>query len=117
MKKLLIFLFSFFLLSSHSVFASYSDPQKINCEIENFEGVIEYDYFLRKNGKFIWNRSGNMYPVNITFENDSYLFLNLAFDSISVNIGFNKKNSKILLDAMNLEEPFLMPHAEGKCTY
>ena len=117
MKKLLALLFSLFFLSSPPVFANYSHPQKINCEIENFEGDIEYDYFLRKNGEFIWNRSGNMYPVNITFEDDSYLFLNLTFDSVSVNIGFNKQTSKILLDAMNLEESFLMPRAEGNCTY
>ena len=117
MKKLLILLLSLFFLSSPSVFANYSHPQKINCEIENFEGDIEYDYFLRKNGEFIWHRSESKIPLNITFEDDSYLFLNLALSPVSVNIGFNKQTSKILLDAMNLEESFLMSRAEGSCNY
>jgi len=117
MKKLLILLFSIFFFCSPSVFANYSHPQKINCEIENFEGDIEYEYFLRKNGKFIWNRAGNMIPLNITFEDDSYLFLNLTYSPASVNIGFNKQTRKIVLDAMNLEESFLMSRAEGSCNY
>ena len=116
MKKLLVIFLSFF-LSSSSVFANYSFPQEINCEIVNFEGNIEYDYFLRKNGEFIWHRSESKIPLNITFEDDSYIFLNLALSPVSVNIGFNKKTSKIILDAMNLEEPFIMPHAEGSCNY
>ena len=117
MKKLLTLVFSFVLLSSSSVFANYSFPQEINCEIVNFEGNIEYDYFLRKNGEFIWHRSESKIPLNITFEDDSYIFLNFTLSPISVNIGFNKKTSKIILDAMNLEEPFIIPHAEGSCNY
>ena len=116
MKKLLVIFLSFF-LSSSSVFANYSFPQEINCEIVNFEGNIEYDYFLRKNGEFIWHRSESKIPLNITFEDNSYIFLNFTLSPISVNIGFNKKTSKIILDAMNLEEPFIMPHAEGSCNY
>ena len=46
MKKLLTLVFSFVLLSSSSVFANYSFPQEINCEIVNFEGNIEYDYLV-----------------------------------------------------------------------
>ena len=44
-------------------------------------------------------------------------FLNLAFNSMSINLGINKQSRKILMDGMNLEESLLITRVNGNCSF
>ena len=118
MKKLIVLFLLFFswLLSSNS-YADNSYPKTIICEVEHFDGEIESHHFYRKNDEFLWINGENKYPLIITYEDDSYLFLNLSFNSMSINLGINKQSRKILMDGMNLEKSLLTTRVNGNCIF
>ena len=118
MKKLIVlFLLFFSLLLSSNSYADNSYPEVIICEVEHFDGEIESHHFYRRNDGFLWINGEDKYPLNITYEDDSYLFLNLAFTSMSINLGINKQSRKILMDGMNLEESLLITRVNGNCSF
>jgi hypothetical protein len=112
MKKIILLLVFFFFLPLSS-YANY--PEIIICEVKHVDGNSQSHVFYRRNDNFLWIKGEDEILINKTFEDDSFLFLNLAEDNFSINVGINKKSKNIKFDGMDLAESFDKTRINGVC--
>jgi hypothetical protein len=114
MKKLIALILLFFLLPLSS-YANKNYAEVIICEIKHADGNYQSHVFYRRNDQFLWIKGEDEILINKTFEDDSFLFLNLAESNFSMNVGINKKSKKIKIDGMDVEESFSITRVIGDC--
>jgi hypothetical protein len=118
MKQFVVFfLLCVSLFLSTNSYAVNSYPEVILCDIEHYGGEVESHHFYRKNDEFLWINGQNEILIGITFEDESFLFLNLAYNNFSMNLGINKKSRKILIDGMDLEASLSKTRTNGNCRF